>query len=228
MYIYHVILISNPIWTFLITFQHTLTSLKFFIKSLQDSFSQPGIYCSRHNQSPKIMVLPLQHLLFCVSFSRIVSTILLIMALFSSCLLFFLLGVVWFPWYLVVLLLVYLAPKVSQGFIFVRRLSEAMNETIFWFALRAINVLFSVLASALSCLGVIIRWGVLSSIIVAVNITVVIFLGRFFIRRFYYTFANRLCGLRTLKHINIILKENRFAIKSLNMGLFRPAIGYYI
>ena len=52
--------------------------------------------------------------------------------------------------------------------------------------------------------------------------------GRFLIRRFYYTFVNRLSDLHTLKHVNIFIKSNRLTIKALYIGLYRPAVRHTI
>ena len=84
------------------------------------------------------------------------------------------------------------------------------------------------LASALSHSGVSLRQGGLSSLIPAVASTVGIYPDSFLIRRCYHTFANKLCDLHTLKHVYRFIKQNRLTIKSLNVGLFRPAVRHTI
>ena len=116
--------------------------------------------------------------------------------------------------------------KVSQYLKFIRIMSGAVNETSFRFALQVIYIFVLALASALSCRGVILRRGVLSSLLDAVTITFVICPGRFLIRNFYYTFLNIFYDFHTLKHINSLFKRNGFAIKSLNIGFFRPAVSH--
>ena len=117
-----------------------------------------------------------------------------------------------------------LSTKFSQDLTFVIRMSGAVNKTGFWFALQSIYISFLVLSGALYRLRVSLRRGGLYSLILAVTSTIGIFHCSFFIRRFYYTFVDRFCDLRTLKHVNSLFKWNGFARKDLNIGLFRPAI----
>ena len=138
--------------------------------------------------------------------------------------------IIFFPWYGMIpivlgrLTLSILSPKVPQDLTFIRRMSGVVDETGFWFALRAIYISLLALSSTLYSRGVSLIWGGLSFIILSVISTVGICLDRFLIRRFHYTFVNRLCGFRTLKHLNILFKRNRLVIKALNMGLFRTDI----
>ena len=117
-----------------------------------------------------------------------------------------------------------LITKVPQDLTFIRRMSGAMNETGFQFSLRAIYILFSELARALTSNRVSLSIGGLPSLIPAVTSTVGIFPGRFFTRRFYYTFVTRFYYFHTLKYVNRFLEGDRFVIKAMNIGLFRPAI----
>ena len=124
--------------------------------------------------------------------------------------------------------LIILSPKVSQDLTFIRRISGGVDETGSRFYLRVIYISFSVLAGDLSCRRASFRRGGFSSHIPSVTSTVGICLGRFFIRRLYYTFVNIFCNFHTLKHINSLFKRNGFAIKALNIGLFRTSIRHAV
>ena len=87
---------------------------------------------------------------------------------------------------------------------------------------------FSVLESNLILLRESPRRGGLSSLLHDVTRTVGVCPGSFFIRRSYYTFVNRLINLYTLKNSNSFLKSNRPTIKSLCIGLFRPAVRHTV
>ena len=115
-----------------------------------------------------------------------------------------------------------LRTKFSQDLTFIKIMYGAMNEIGFRFALSAIYISFSVLASALFRRRASIRQGEFSSLITSVTSKIGIFPGRFLIRRFYYISVNRFCDFHTLKYINILFKLNRSATKALNIGLFRP------
>ena len=149
------------------------------------------------------------------------------MALFSCCLLNF-------PWYGMITMVLstitfsLLITKVSQDLAFIRRIPGAVNETAFWFACWVIYISFLELVSALTHRGVSLWQGVFSSIIPYFTIVVGIFLGRDFIIRFYYTSVNWLGNLHTLKHVNSFLKLKIFKIKSLHIGLIRPAIRHTV
>ena len=52
--------------------------------------------------------------------------------------------------------------------------------------------------------------------------------GRFFIRRLYYTFVNKISNFHTGKQINSFFKTNRLTIKALHIGLFRPAVRHTV
>ena len=117
-----------------------------------------------------------------------------------------------------------LSTKLPQDITFIRRISGAVDDTSFRFALKVIYILFLALPRAIPCRGSGLRQGVLSSIIPDATRTVVIYPGRFFIRRFYYTLVNRFWNFYMLKHINILFKQNGFSIKALNTYLFRPDI----
>ena len=121
---------------------------------------------------------------FC--FSRISSTALLTMALFSYCQL----NVPGYGDVPVILSRHNFSvhdSKVTQDITFFWRMTGAVEETNFWFAHYAIHIYFSTLASALTLLGVIPRRGGFSSIYPTVNSMFGIFLGRFFIGRFCFS-----------------------------------------
>ena len=118
-----------------------------------------------------------------------------------------------------------LSTKVSQDFPFIRKISRAVDETVFWFAIWAIYISFLALFCTLSCCGVSLRQRGFSSIIPAMTSTAGILLGRFFIRKFYYTFVNIFWNFHTLKHSNSLFKQNEFAIKTLNIGFLYDILG---
>ena len=120
--------------------------------------------------------------------------------------------------------IIVLSSKVSQDLTFIIRTSRDVDDTGFRFALQAIYISFSALAITLSRRRVSLIRVIFSSLMHSVIITVGICTGRFFIIRFYYTFVNTFCNLRTIKHSNSLFKRNGFAIKALNIGLFRLAI----
>ena len=135
-----------------------------------------------------------------------------------------------FPWYGMIHVVLcwqtfsVLSTKVSQDLTFIRRMSVAMNETVFWFAHRVIYISFSTIFSPCTHCGVNLWQVGSSSLIAALTSTVGIFPGGYFIRRFYYTFINRFINLLSLKHVNSFLKWNRFTIKAFHIGLLRSSI----
>ena len=204
----------------MLSFKRTLTPFKFLFSLFKTHLSTWYRPFSPQSEYKKYCTY-LVALTFCVSFSRISSTTLLTMALFSICMLFFLYGVI--TMVLSRLNFRLLRNKVSQDLTSIIWMSGAVNETYFRFALWAIYILFLALSGALSCSGASIRQGGFSYLIPAVTSTVGIFPGRFFIIRFYYTFVNRFCDFRMLKYINSLFISNGFAIKALNIGLFIPS-----
>ena len=117
-----------------------------------------------------------------------------------------------------------ISKKLSQDLTFIRRMPGAVNEKGFRFSRWAIYISFSALSSTLTCRWVSLRRGGFYSIFPAVTSTVGIFPVGFLIRRFCYTFVNRFWNFHTPKHVNRFLKWNRFSIKALYIGLFRPNV----
>ena len=111
MYTHHIILILNPICTFLLVFKHTLTSFKFFFSLIKTHVVNMINFVLVIIRFQKFRCFPRSTHFFFVSRSRISSTTLLTMELFSCCLLHLFLGAGWLPWSLVGLHLTYLAQK---------------------------------------------------------------------------------------------------------------------
>ena len=103
-------------------------------------------------------------------------------------------------------------------------MSGAMDETGFRLYRRAIYTLFYALVSALTLLRASPQRRGFSSIMPDVTITVGVCQGRFYIRRFYYIFVNRLSGFHMIKRVNRLLKGNRLIIKDLYICLLRPTV----
>ena len=194
--------------------------------SIQYSFYQLGTNHLHHNQIPEILVCPgFWHLLFVsVEFHPLLVNDVVV----------FLLPINYFsrwgsvPVVLSRTTLSVLSSEVPQDLTFFYSISRAMDETGLWFSRRAIHIPFSVLVSALSLLEKIPWRGVFFSLFPAVTSTVGIFSIRFLIKRFYYTFVNRLGNFHTLKHINSFLKRGRLTIKALYIGLFSPYVRHTV
>ena len=97
-----------------------------------------------------------------------------------------------------------------------------------WSILWIIYKNISVLASALTRLGVIILQFGLSSHFPYVTSMVGIHLSRFFIIKFYYTFVNRFFNFHAFKNINSSFKIYRLTIKSLYIKLLNPTVGHTV
>ena len=176
----HIILKFNPMRTFMFAFKLMLTSLKLIFIIFKTHFINLIYILLIKIRVQNIWCFPHSTYFLCVSFSRISSTTLLIMALFSIFLLIF--SLVWYdshgPQQ------AYLQRTYHQSFpgpTFIRRMSGVVNEAGFQFAIRAIYTQFSALSSTLSCHGVSLRRCNFSSIIPAVTSKVGIYPGRFFI-----------------------------------------------
>ena len=129
MYMYHVISIFNLICIFLVKFKHMITSFKFLFFLFKTHFLNQ-VYFFLITIIVKTLCAYIASLTYCVSFSRISYTALLIMALFSSCLLIF-------PWYGMITMVFsrlnssVLGTNVYQDLTFTRRISRAVNEISF-------------------------------------------------------------------------------------------------
>ena len=84
----------------------------------------------------------------------------------------------------------------------IRRMSKAMDHTVFWCSLQAIYISLTALDRALILCGVSVWWGRFFSLIPTESITVGYFPSNFFIIRCYHTFINTFRKFHTLKHIN--------------------------
>ena len=114
--------------------------------------------------------------------------------------------------------------KISQDLAFIWWMPGAMNDTDFWLYLWLVYIYISVLARALTLLGVGMWWGGFSCFLHDETSTGGIRPSRFFIRRFYYTFIDRLRNFHVFKYINWFLKSNRLTVKCLHIRLLAPDI----
>ena len=117
-----------------------------------------------------------------------------------------------------------LGTKSPQELTFVGIMSNTVDEAGFWFALRAIYISFTALASSPIRCGASIWRGGFSSIIPTESSTIGFCPISFLIRMCYHTFMNIFCDFHTLKHVSRFLKRDWLAIKALNIRLLRPAV----
>ena len=86
-------------------------------------------------------------------------------------------------------------------------------------------MLFSDLSRSLTLLEASLRRGGFSPLLPVLTSTVLIFPGRFLIKRFYYTIVNILINFHTLKHTNRIFKSNRLITKPCTQACFYQLLG---